>query len=89
MCNYPISQPPNPVLNQNGVQSLHRTPFIKETLVQPADTILQTLRDAVRVSPDNLPLRQHLADTLLQHARFADAESEYRTCLSLITQATT
>ncbi len=53
--------------------------------MQPADTILQTLRDAVRVSPDNLPLRQHLADTLLQHARFADAESEYRTCLSLIT----
>ncbi len=46
--------------------------------------ILQTLREAVAVSPDNAPLRQHLADTLLQAEQYAEAESEYRAALDLV-----
>jgi len=49
-------------------------------------TILQTLREAVAVSPDNAPLRQHLADTLLQAEHYAEAESEYRAALDLVTR---
>ncbi len=41
------------------------------------DQTIKTLREAVRVSPDNLPLRQHLADTLLQYGLAEDAEKEY------------
>ena len=46
--------------------------------------ILQTLRDAVAVSPDNAPLRQHLADMLLQAGQHLEAESEYRAALDLV-----
>lgn len=45
--------------------------------------ILQTLRDAVAVSPENAPLRQHLADMLLQAGQHTEAESEYRVALDL------
>ncbi len=48
--------------------------------------ILQTLRDAVAVSPDNAPLRQHLADTYLQAGYYAEAENEYRAALDLVTR---
>ena len=44
---------------------------------------LAALREAVRLSPDNLPLRQHVADLLLQTGRPAEAETEYRAALSL------
>lgn len=40
------------------------------------------LRQAVELSPDNLPLRQHLAEVLLGSARYAEAEQEYRAALS-------
>ena len=39
------------------------------------------LREAVRVSPDNAPLRTHLAETLLKYGLSAEAETEYRTAL--------
>src|SRR6185437_11326732 len=42
------------------------------------DEILNTLREALKHSPDNLPLRLHLADTLMGLARFDEAEREYR-----------
>jgi transitional endoplasmic reticulum ATPase len=45
------------------------------------DDALQSLRDALRLSPDNLPLRQHLADTLLAMGRPEEAEREYRAAL--------
>lgn len=41
------------------------------------DTI-RALREALRVSPQNTPLRRHLAETLLQYGRAAEAEAEYR-----------
>ena len=43
----------------------------------------ESLRDAVRVSPDNVPLRLHLAETLAGRGMFAEAELEYREALKL------
>lgn len=42
---------------------------------------LKALQDALKISPDNVPLRKHLADTLSAWGRHADAEREYRTAL--------
>ena len=39
---------------------------------------LQTLRDALKHSPDNLPLRQHLAESLVGLGRLDEAEQEYK-----------
>jgi AAA+ superfamily predicted ATPase len=39
---------------------------------------LQLLRDAVRQSPDNLPLRRHLAESLLAANRADEAAKEFR-----------
>src|SRR5258708_40028009 len=49
----------------------------------PSDEALQALREALRASPNNLALRQHLADTLLGHGRFEEAEKEHREALAL------
>ena len=43
---------------------------------------LRSLREALRFSPDNVPLRQHLAKTLLDMGRPEEAEKEYREALS-------
>ncbi len=45
---------------------------------------LKALRAALEVSPDNLPLRQHFAEILLGLGRFEEAETEYRSALSLL-----
>lgn len=39
------------------------------------------LREALRASPDNVPLRRLLAETLLRLGRAEEAESEFRDCL--------
>lgn len=44
---------------------------------------LAALREALRLSPNNIPLRQHLADSLLQSGRADEAETEYREALAL------
>lgn len=44
---------------------------------------LQALRAALHFSPDNVPLRQHLADTLLGLGQFEEAETEYRLALAI------
>ncbi len=41
------------------------------------------LRQAVRLSPENLPLRQALADALMGIGRYEEAEAEYRHALAL------
>lgn len=46
------------------------------------DEALLALREALRLSPDNIPLRLHLADTLLGFGRPEEAEKEYRQGLS-------
>ena len=40
------------------------------------------LREALEVSPDNVPLRRHLADSLKKLERFDEAEEEYRRVLN-------
>ncbi|QFG24923.1 AAA family ATPase [Actinomadura sp. WMMB 499] len=44
---------------------------------------LDALRQAVEVSPDNLPLRRHLAEQLLAAGLLMDAEGQYREALAL------
>ncbi len=48
-----------------------------------ADAAVQALREALKVSPENVPLRRHLAETLLGQGRPAEAEAEYREALAL------
>ncbi len=43
--------------------------------------VVASLRDALRLSPDNVPLRRHLAQTLLSHGMPAEAEQEFREAL--------
>src|SRR5512134_1668881 len=49
----------------------------------PGDDAIEPLREALRHSPSNVPLRQHLADTLLAHNRGEEAEKEYREAIAL------
>jgi len=42
------------------------------------------LREALRFSPGNAPLLLHAADTLLQHAGYAEAEALYKRALALL-----
>ncbi len=44
---------------------------------------LAALRQAVQISPENFPLRQHLAETLLRQGRFEEAVTEYRAAVRL------
>jgi SpoVK/Ycf46/Vps4 family AAA+-type ATPase len=48
-----------------------------------SEQAIQALREALRVSPDNLPLRRHLADSLMSLGRYAEAEQEYRQALTV------
>ncbi|NQU24974.1 MAG: AAA family ATPase, partial [Candidatus Nealsonbacteria bacterium] len=47
------------------------------------DDTIRSLREAVNLSPENLPLRQHLAQTLVSMGRFEEAEQELRQTLKL------
>ncbi|WP_329428173.1 AAA family ATPase [Streptosporangium sp. NBC_01495] len=47
------------------------------------DPGLKALGEAARLSPDNLPLRRHLAEQLLNNGYLADAEAEFRAALVL------
>ncbi len=49
----------------------------------PANETVNALREALRTSPNNLHLRQLLADTLLGNGQPAEAEKEYREALAL------
>lgn len=44
---------------------------------------LQHLREALKVSPDNVPLRRFLAESLASHGIWDEAEAEYRRALAL------
>jgi SpoVK/Ycf46/Vps4 family AAA+-type ATPase len=46
------------------------------------EATLDALREALAVSPDNVPLREHLASTLLAAGRAEEAEAEYREALA-------
>lgn len=47
-----------------------------------SEDILQPLRDALAFSPENLPLRLHLAESLLKHGRGDEAEREFKDALA-------
>ncbi len=47
-----------------------------------SDDALRALREALQFSPDNIPLRQHLAESLLRAGRPDEAEAEYRAALA-------
>ena len=47
------------------------------------DRAIETLREALRLSPENVPLRRHLAETLLAQGRPELAEAEFREALAL------
>lgn len=57
-------------------------PHESETPRSPADETIRALREALQVSPANAPLRRHLADTLLRHGFFVEAEREFRHLLT-------
>src|SRR5437870_2048053 len=46
------------------------------------DDELNSLREALNVTPDNLPLRLHLADALMSRGKLDEAEAEYRRALA-------
>ncbi|MBX3464900.1 MAG: tetratricopeptide repeat protein [Planctomycetes bacterium] len=48
-----------------------------------ANATIRALRQALAASPDNVPLRQHLADTLFAFGHHADAEQELLALLKL------
>jgi AAA+ superfamily predicted ATPase len=48
-----------------------------------SDDALAALREALKLSPDNVPLRLHLADMLLGSGRAEEAEREYKQGLPL------
>lgn len=47
------------------------------------DQTIAAIREAVRLSPDSIPLRQHLAELLVQQGDYPAAEQEYRQALML------
>jgi transitional endoplasmic reticulum ATPase len=56
---------------------------VAEEWAVSGDRALETLREAVRLSPENVPLRRHLAESLLAQGRPELAEAEFRGALSL------
>ena len=49
----------------------------------PSDETIAALREALRVSPTNVPLHKHLAESLLKLGRFDEAETAYREGLAV------
>ncbi|MEX2176832.1 MAG: AAA family ATPase [Pirellulaceae bacterium] len=49
----------------------------------PGPDPLAPLREALRLSPDNIPLRQHLAESLLGQGQPEQAEGEFRAALAI------
>ncbi len=49
----------------------------------PSDESIAALREALEVSPTNIPLHKHLAESLQQLGRLDEAEAAYRTALAV------
>jgi transitional endoplasmic reticulum ATPase len=49
----------------------------------PSDDAITALREALKVSPTNVPLHKHLAESLLKLGRFDEAETAYREGLAV------
>jgi transitional endoplasmic reticulum ATPase len=59
--------------------------YLVSIVTNPNDA-LSALRAALQFSPDNIPLRQHIADTLLTRGEAAAAAIEYQQALALAPQ---
>ena len=60
---------------------LHTGPVSTEMTAN--EESINALKDALKVSPDNAPLRIHLGDMLNSSARYDEAEKEFATALTL------
>jgi SpoVK/Ycf46/Vps4 family AAA+-type ATPase len=49
---------------------------------KPGDETIRSLREALRFSPDNAPLRKHLAEVLMGYGRAEEAEKELREAIA-------
>jgi len=49
--------------------------------VIPSDETIAALREAIKVSPTNVPLHKHLAESLQRLGRSGEAEAAYREAL--------
>lgn len=47
------------------------------------DNTINSLKEALKFSPGNIPLKKHLADTLLNASRLDEAEKEYKELLAV------
>jgi len=47
------------------------------------DALIQALREALSAAPQNVILRKHLAELLIQQNAYAEAEKEYRHILDI------
>lgn len=56
---------------------------IQERVMLPQDDVVASLREALQVSPTNLPLHKHLATVLMSASRFAEAERAYLDALAI------
>ncbi len=54
--------------------------------MNPDNDAISALRSALKISPENIPLRQHLADSLLRSGQWEDAVTEYREAVRLSPQ---
>ncbi|HZN35822.1 MAG TPA: AAA family ATPase [Pirellulaceae bacterium] len=54
----------------------------------PGNDPLAALREALALSPDNVPLRQHLAESLLGSGQPEQAEAEFKAALALAPEST-
>ncbi|MCR9246647.1 MAG: AAA family ATPase [bacterium] len=60
-----------------------RAPVWLNSIEMDADATIRSLRAALAATPDNGPLRQHLAETLFAYGHYADAETELLAFLKL------
>lgn len=52
------------------------------------DDTLHSLKEALKFSPDNLPLRIHIAELCFQHARYEEAEVEFTHIIKISSEHT-
>lgn len=53
----------------------------------PSDDSINALREALKFSPDNIPLHKHLAESLISLGRLGEAEAAYRDALAQAPQS--
>jgi transitional endoplasmic reticulum ATPase len=73
--------------------SISHRPFldfwINIDMIDMNDDLLRSLREALRASPNNVPLRQSIADSLLRDDKAEEAQAEYEAALAIEPQNST